>query len=81
MAPVEAMLCGTPVLATPRGAMPEIVTDEVGRMFETDEEFVAVLRAICRLSDAENRRPTAFRSAGRLRPMSICIGAFSTGKP
>ena len=39
MAPVEAMLCGTPVLATPRGAMPEIVSDEVGRLFETDDEF------------------------------------------
>jgi glycosyltransferase involved in cell wall biosynthesis len=46
MAPVEAMLCGTPVLATPRGAMPEIVSDEVGRLFETDDEFEAGLNAV-----------------------------------
>jgi glycosyltransferase involved in cell wall biosynthesis len=46
MAPVEAMLCGTPVLTTPRGALPEIVTDDCGRFFETDEEFAAGLEAL-----------------------------------
>lgn len=46
MAPVEAMLCGTPVLATPCGAMPEIVSNETGRLFETDAEFGEALAAI-----------------------------------
>lgn len=55
MAPVEAMLCGTPVLATPRGAMPEIITDEVGRLFETNEEFAEALEAVGGIAPAECR--------------------------
>ncbi|MEI8697941.1 MULTISPECIES: glycosyltransferase [unclassified Mesorhizobium] len=50
MAPVEAMLCGTPVLTTRRGAMPEIVDDDTGRFFDSDEEFAAALDAIAGLS-------------------------------
>jgi glycosyltransferase involved in cell wall biosynthesis len=38
-APVESMLCGTPVLTTARGALPETVDADTGRFFETDEEF------------------------------------------
>jgi glycosyltransferase involved in cell wall biosynthesis len=50
MAPVEAMLCGTPVLTTRRGAMPEIVDDDTGRFFDSDEEFAAALDAVAGLS-------------------------------
>jgi len=63
MAPVEAMLCGTPMLATPRGAMPEIVSDEVGRLFETDEEFQAALEAVAGLSPRRCREAAADRFA------------------
>jgi len=53
MAPVEAMLCGTPVLATPLAAMPEIVTPETGFLFETDEQFAAAFDG---LKDLQPRR-------------------------
>jgi len=61
MAPVEAMLCGTPVLATPRGAMPEIVSDEVGCLFETDDEFMAGLSAVAGISPLHCRAFAADR--------------------
>lgn len=63
MAPVEAMLCGTPMLATPRGAMPEIVSDEVGRLFETDDQFAAALAAVGSLSPRRCREAAADRFA------------------
>ncbi|MCX8568727.1 MULTISPECIES: glycosyltransferase [Hyphomicrobiales] len=61
MAPVEAMLCGTPVLATPRGAMPEIVDPETGRLFETDKEFAAALDDVSALAPARCREVAAER--------------------
>jgi glycosyltransferase involved in cell wall biosynthesis len=36
LAMVEAMACGTPVIATPRGAVPEVVTDGVTGMLVED---------------------------------------------
>ncbi len=38
---IEAMVSGTPVLATRRGALPEIITPESGRMGDTLDELVA----------------------------------------
>ena len=61
MAPVEAMLCGTPVLATPRGAMPEIISDEVGRLFETDAEFARALEDVSAISPEQCRAFAADR--------------------
>lgn len=61
MAPVEAMLCGTPVLATPRGAMPEIIDPETGRLFETDKEFAAALDDVSALAPARCREVAAER--------------------
>lgn len=53
---IEALACGTPVLARPRGSVPEVVRDGVtGYHCETVEEFVAAIgrigdidRAACR---------------------------------
>jgi glycosyltransferase involved in cell wall biosynthesis len=46
---VEAMMSGTPVLGTRRGALPEIVSAEVGELGDTLEELVARRGAIDRL--------------------------------
>jgi glycosyltransferase involved in cell wall biosynthesis len=37
---LEAMVSGTPVLATPWGGTPELVTEDVGFLCATEEEFV-----------------------------------------
>ena len=61
MAPVEAMLCGTPVLSTPRGALPELIDADTGRLFDTDAEFGAALAAIAELSPQRCRDSAADR--------------------
>lgn len=43
---IEALACGTPVIATPRGALPEIVDDSCGILADSFDELVeAVSRA------------------------------------
>ena len=61
MAPVEAMLCGTPVLTTARGALPEIVDADTGRFFDTDAEFGSALGEIAGLSPQRCRESAADR--------------------
>jgi glycosyltransferase involved in cell wall biosynthesis len=66
---IEALACGTPVIARPRGSVPEIVTDGVtGFLCETEAEMTAAVaqlpslrRAACRETFA--RRFTAERMA------------------
>lgn len=41
---VEALMSGTPVIATPRGSVPEIIHEGVGALFRSDEEFPAALK-------------------------------------
>lgn len=54
---IEALACGTPVIARKRGAIPEVIQDQVtGFIFETDEEAVAELNNILKISRAECRR-------------------------
>jgi glycosyltransferase involved in cell wall biosynthesis len=53
---VEAMMSGTPVLGTRRGALPEIVTNEVGALGDTLEDLVRLRPAI------ERCEPQACRS-------------------
>jgi glycosyltransferase involved in cell wall biosynthesis len=76
MAPVEAMLCGTPVLATPRGAMPEIVSDEVGRLFETDAEFADALEAVAAIPPEHCRAFAADRFSIR-RTAHAYLGLYA----
>lgn len=45
---VEAMLSGTPVLGTRRGALPEIVTDNVGALGDTLDDLVQLRGSIGR---------------------------------
>jgi glycosyltransferase involved in cell wall biosynthesis len=61
MAPVEAMLCGTPVLTTPRGALPETVDADTGRLFETDHDFAIALGEVGALSADRCRESAADR--------------------
>ncbi|CAN7212018.1 glycosyltransferase [Mesorhizobium sp. LjNodule214] len=61
MASVEAMLCGTPVLTTPRGALPEIVDADTGRFFDTDSAFGEALAAVADLSPQRCRDSAAAR--------------------
>lgn len=53
---IEAMACGTPVIAFRRGSVPEIVTDGVsGFVVDTVEEAVAAARRIATLDRAKVR--------------------------
>ncbi len=49
MVMIEAMACGTPVLAFPEGAAPEVVTDGTTGFLCEDEE--AMVEAIGRLGE------------------------------
>jgi glycosyltransferase involved in cell wall biosynthesis len=53
---IEAMMSGTPVLGTRRGALPEIITAEVGAMGDTLEDLVRLRPAV------EHCEPEACRS-------------------
>lgn len=53
---IEALLSGTPVLGTPRGALPEILTPEVGALSDTLDEMVDASKTI------DTRRPAACRA-------------------
>ena len=46
---IEAMVSGTPVLATRRGALPEIVTETSGALGDTLEELVSLRPGLDRL--------------------------------
>ncbi|MGW8283464.1 MAG: glycosyltransferase, partial [Gemmatimonadota bacterium] len=43
---VESLVSGTPVLAAPLGAMPELVTDDVGALCADEEAFVDAIQRI-----------------------------------
>ncbi len=45
---IEALLSGTPLLGTRRGALPEIVTPEVGQLGDTLEELIELAETIDR---------------------------------
>jgi len=53
---IEALFSGTPVLGTRRGALPEILTPEVGALCDTLDEMVEASRTI------DTRRPDACRA-------------------
>ena len=53
---IEAMMSGTPVLGTRRGALPEIVSPDVGALGETLEDLIELRPSI------EQRDPHACRA-------------------
>ena len=86
---IEALFSGTPVLGTRRGAMPEIVTGEVGALADTLEELLEASESIgtrapeaCR-ARAE-RHFTHIAMAGeyvRMYHTMIETGALPAGRP
>ncbi len=40
---IESLLSGTPVIATPRGSVPELINNDVGALFTEDEAFPEAL--------------------------------------
>src|SRR5438046_1852342 len=53
---IEALLSGTPVLGTHRGALPELITPDVGTMCDTVDELIAAAASI------HTRSPAACRA-------------------
>lgn len=51
MVMIEAMACGTPVVATPCGSVPELVTDGVTGFVRSGEDGLA--EALARVGDLE----------------------------
>nr|WP_202408096.1 glycosyltransferase family 4 protein [Novosphingobium silvae] len=63
---VEAMACGTPVIATRRGSMPEIIEDGVnGFIVDTPEEAVEAVAKVGALDRAQVRRSVERRFSVR----------------
>ncbi len=58
---IEALLSGTPVLGTHRGALPELITPEVGALCDTVDEMIATAEQI------HTRDPAACRAHGERR--------------
>jgi len=60
MSVIEALACGTPVIAMNRGAMPEIIQNGVnGFLADTTEEFEAYMLRIDEIDPAECRKSVA----------------------
>src|SRR5260370_1426806 len=53
---IEALFSGTPVLGTHRGALPELITPEVGTLCDTVDEMIAAAESI------HTRSPAACRA-------------------
>jgi glycosyltransferase involved in cell wall biosynthesis len=59
---IEAMACGTPVIATRRGSMPELIEDGVtGFLVDTPEQAVAAIERAGEIDRAACRRAVAER--------------------
>jgi len=57
---VEALMSGTPVICSDRGACPEIITPEVGFACSTEEQYVAAINSINQI-DPRTCREKAMR--------------------
>ncbi|MEH3103297.1 MAG: glycosyltransferase family 4 protein [Sphingomonas phyllosphaerae] len=72
---IEAMACGTPVIATRRGSMPELIEDGVtGFLVDTPEEAVAAIERAGEIDRATCRRAVAERfSVARMADEYIAL--------
>jgi glycosyltransferase involved in cell wall biosynthesis len=54
---IEALACGTPIIARPRGSVPEVLEEGVtGLLCETEDEMVAAVQHVATLNRARCRR-------------------------
>jgi glycosyltransferase involved in cell wall biosynthesis len=59
---IEALACGTPVIARGRGSVPELILDgQTGFVVDTLEEMEAAVKALDRIDRAECRRDVVKR--------------------
>ncbi len=66
LAVIEALACGTPVIAMNRGAMPEIIEHGVnGFLANNEEEFARYMRQVDEIDPANCRRSVEKRFSGR----------------
>ena len=73
---VEAMACGTPVIATRRGSMPELITEGVnGRLVDSTAEAVQALAGIADL-DAEGVRASVQSRFDKSRMVDEYIAVY-----
>ncbi len=61
---IEALMSGTPVIATPRGSVPELINTKVGALFEQDKDFGAALAhaSTCKPQDCREWAEANFSS-------------------
>lgn len=61
---IEALMSGTPVVATPRGSVPELINAQVGALFDSDAAFGGALAHAlsCKPSDCRDWAVSRFSS-------------------
>jgi len=85
---IEALFSGTPVLGTRRGALPEIVTPDVGVLRDTLEELIAVMDTVgsldpeaCRTRAERHFTPLVMAEAyARMYQTMVSTGKLPPGK-
>ncbi|MEI9987243.1 MAG: glycosyltransferase family 4 protein [Aliidongia sp.] len=66
LAMIEAMACGTPVIAMRRGSVPEVIEDGVtGFIVDSEEEAIAAVKRLPELDRSRVRRAFEARFTGR----------------
>jgi len=64
---VEALACGTPVVAFRRGSVPEIVRDGVnGYITDTVDQMIVAIQACAKISPSDCRKSVERFSIGRM---------------
>ena len=73
---VEAMACGTPVIAFRRGSMPELIDDGVTGMIVDDLDAAAAAVSVVGRLDRATIRETAVRRFGRDRMVDEYVTVY-----